>query len=189
MTGKKFRSMHKASRVLRHRRPPLPKEGKTGGQPYPRVNPPLQRKTAVASPKAREIAVTRRSGPDHAEVPPMKERPAVGGRKPYQQPRKIQGRTRGFQLPESRANKGPTEGPRTPELELAPLADRALFTPHRDRRPANRARKRQGGADARQSRRSCTQVVDSPSKATGHSQTLAPDAEATAATLHYDRSK
>ena len=39
-------------------------------------------KSAVASPKAREIAVTRRSGPDHAEVPPMKEQPAVGGRKP-----------------------------------------------------------------------------------------------------------
>ena len=85
MTGKKkknFRSMHKASRVLRRRRPPLPKEGKTGDKPCPRVNPPPQRKTAVASPKAREIAVTRRSGPDHAEVPPMKEQPAVGGRKP-----------------------------------------------------------------------------------------------------------
>ena len=74
--------MHKASRVLRRRRPPLPKEGKTGDQPYPLVNPPPQRKIAVASSKAREIAVTRRSGLDHAEVPPMKERPAVGGRKP-----------------------------------------------------------------------------------------------------------
>ena len=70
---KNFRSMHKASRVLRRRRPPLPKEGKTGDKPYPCVNPPPQRKTAVASPKAREIAITRRSGPDHAEVPPMKE--------------------------------------------------------------------------------------------------------------------
>ena len=64
------------------RRPPLPKEGKTGDHPYTHVNPPPQRKTAVASPKAREIAVTHRSGPEHAEVPPMKERPAVGGRNP-----------------------------------------------------------------------------------------------------------
>ena len=82
MTKKNFRSMHKASRVLRCRRPPLLKERKTGDKPYPCVNPPLQRKTAVASPKARETAVTRRRGPDHAEVPPMNERLAVGGRKP-----------------------------------------------------------------------------------------------------------
>ena len=67
---------------MRQRRPPHPKEGKTGDHQYPCVNPPPQRKTAVASPKAREIVVTRRSGPEHAEVPPMKERPAVGGRKP-----------------------------------------------------------------------------------------------------------
>ena len=79
---KEFRSMQKASRVLRRHSPPLSKEGKTGDQPYPRVNPPPQRKTAVAGPKAREIEVTHRSGPDHAKVPPMKERPAVGGRKP-----------------------------------------------------------------------------------------------------------
>ena len=64
------------------RRPPHPKEGKTGDPPYPRVNPPPQWKTAVARPKARELVVTRRSGPEHAEVPPMKKRPAVGGRKP-----------------------------------------------------------------------------------------------------------
>ena len=67
---------------MRRRLPPHPKEGKTGGHQYLSVNPPLQRKIAVASPKAREIAVTRRSGPEHAEVPPMKERPAMGGRKP-----------------------------------------------------------------------------------------------------------
>ena len=67
---------------MRRRRPPHPKEGKTGDHQYPRVNPLPQQKTAVASSKAREIAVTRRSGPEHAEVPPMKERPAVGGRKP-----------------------------------------------------------------------------------------------------------
>ena len=67
---------------MRRRRPPHLKEGKTGDHQYPLVNPPPQRKTAVASPKARATAVTRRSGPEHAEVPPMKERPAVGGRKP-----------------------------------------------------------------------------------------------------------
>ena len=67
---------------MRRRRPPHPKEGKTGDHQYLGVNPPPQRKTTAASPKAREIAVTRRSGPEHAEVPPTKERPAVGGRKP-----------------------------------------------------------------------------------------------------------
>ena len=67
--------------------------------------------------------------------------------------------------------------------------DRAVGTPHRDRRPANRAQKRQGGADARRSRRSSTKGANSPSKAEGHSRTPAPDAEATAATLFYDRSQ
>ena len=67
--------------------------------------------------------------------------------------------------------------------------DRAAGPPHRDRRPANRARKRQGGADARRSLRSSTKAADSPSTAGGHSWTPAPDAEATAATLYYDRSK
>ena len=67
--------------------------------------------------------------------------------------------------------------------------DRAVGTRHRDRRPANWARKRQGGADARWSLRSSTKEADSPSKAEGHSRTPAPDAEATAVTLHYDRSQ
>ena len=67
---------------MRRRRPPHPKEGKTGDHQYPSVNPPPHRKRAVASPKASETAVTCRSGPEHAEVPPMKEQPAVGGRKP-----------------------------------------------------------------------------------------------------------
>ena len=62
-------------------------------------------------------------------------------------------------------------------------------TPHHDRRPVNRARKRQGGTDARHSRRTSTQVVESPSKAAGYSLTLALDAEATPANLGYDRSK
>ena len=97
---------------------------------------------------------------------------------------------------ESRMNWRPTEGPRTPELDLGTTSGRATNdqierqeTPHRDRRPANRARKRQGGADARHSRRSSTQVVESPSKAAGYSLTLALNAEATAANLGYDHSK
>ena len=36
------------------RSPPLPKEGRTGDHPYLCMNHPQQRKTAVASPKARE---------------------------------------------------------------------------------------------------------------------------------------
>ena len=43
---------------------------------------PLPEMTANASPKARETAVNHRSGQDPAEVPPMKERPEVGGGKP-----------------------------------------------------------------------------------------------------------
>ena len=115
--------MHKASRVLRRSRPPLPKEGKTGDQLYPCVNPPPQRKTAAASPKAREIVVTSRSVPDHAEVPPMKEQWEEENQshnlEKSEEDREI------FQLPESRANWGPTEGPRTPELELGTTSGRA----------------------------------------------------------------
>ena len=175
--------MHKALRV-HETAPSATPEGRR--HPYPHVNPPPQRNTTVASPKAREIVATRRSGPEYAEVPPMKERPAVGGRKPLNNHLEQED----FQLLESKSNWGSTEGPRTPELETRhhqrrsnERLDRAVGTPHRDRRPANRARKRQGGADAR---RSSTKVADSPSKAEGHSRTPAPDAEAT---LHYDRSK
>ena len=42
---------------------------------------PIRTHGRLQSP-AREGAVTRRSGPEHAEVPPIKERPAVGGRNP-----------------------------------------------------------------------------------------------------------
>ena len=115
---------------------------------------------------------------------------------PHQPPQRIRGRTRGFQLPESRANRGPTEGPRKPELETRhhlqtsnERMDREVGTPYCDRRPANWSRKRQGGADARRILRSSTKVADSPSKAEGHSRTPPPDAEATAATLHYDCSQ
>ena len=83
-----------------------------------------------------------------------------------------------------------------PELDLGTTSGRATNdqierqeTPQRDHRPANRARKRLGGADTRHSHRSSTQVVESPSKAAGYSLTLALDAEATTANLGYDRSK
>ena len=99
-------------------------------------------------------------------------------------------------MPKSRANRGPTEGPRTPELKTRhhmrtsnEQLNREAGTPYRNRRPANRARKRQGGADARRSRRSSTKEADSPSKAEGHSRTPAPDAEATTTTLFYDCSQ
>ena len=76
------------------------------------MNPPPQRKTAVASPKAREIAVTRRSGPDHAE-----ERPAVGGRKLHQQPRRRVEQTGNQQRAPGRQNSN-----------SAPLADEPQTT-------------------------------------------------------------
>ena len=59
-----------------------PEGGEDRRPSIPAREPAAAAETAVASPKAREIAVTCRSGLDHAEVPPMKERPAVGGRKP-----------------------------------------------------------------------------------------------------------
>ena len=75
---------------------------------------------------------------------------------PLEPPRKIRGRTRRFQLLESRANRGPTEGPRSPKLETRhhmrtsnERLDREVGTPYRDRRPgepgteATRRRRRQ----------------------------------------------
>ena len=62
---------------MRRRRPPHPKQGKTGDHQYLRVNLLPQRKTAVASPKAREREVTRKSGPEHAEVPSGQRRTAT----------------------------------------------------------------------------------------------------------------
>ena len=120
----------------------------------------------------------------------------MGEEIPLEPPRKIRGRTRGFQLPESRANRGPTERPRSPKLETwhhmrtsNERLDRAVGTPYRDRRPGEPGMEATRGTDARRSRWSSTKGADSPSKAEGHSRTPAPDAKATAATLLYDRSQ
>ena len=72
--------MHKASRVQETASSATPEGGEDRRHQYPHGNPP--QKAAIASSKARETPVNRRSEPKHAEVPPMKERPAVGGRKP-----------------------------------------------------------------------------------------------------------
>ena len=161
---------------MRRRHPPLPKEGKTGDHPYPRANPPPQRKTAGASPKAREIAVTCRSGPAHAEVPPMKERPAVGERKPLNNHlERFEEEREDFCCRRVERTGNQQRAPGSQNSNAAPLRtsneglDHAAGTPHRDRRPANQARKRQGGADARRSLRSSTNAADSPSTAEGHS--------------------
>ena len=143
---------------MRRCRPPHPKEGKTGDHQYPRGSPPLPQKTANASPKARETAVNRRSGQDHAEVPPMKERPEVGGRKPDPKPR-----TRKIErLSNRRRVEGTGDQQRVPghqNSNSAPLVDEQRTTRssvrntlQRDRRPANRPRKRQGGVDTRHRR-------------------------------------
>ena len=73
--------MHKASRV-HETELSATSEGGEDRRPSIPAREPAVVETAVASPKAREVAVTRRSGPEHAEVPPIKERPAVGGRNP-----------------------------------------------------------------------------------------------------------
>ena len=86
----------------------------------------------------------------------------------------------------------PTEGPRTPELDLGTTSGRATNdqiesqeTPHRDRRAGH-------GSDKE------AQTQDTAAEAapkwlnlhrTGYSLTLALDAEATAANLGYDCSK
>ena len=172
MTGKKKNSGRctKHQGYMRRRRPPLPKEGKTGDHPYPRVNSPPQRKTAAASPKAREIAVTRQSGLAHAEVPPMKERPAVGGRKPLNNHlERLEEEREDFTCRRVERTGNQQRAPERQNSNAAPVQtsnerlDHAAGTPHRDRRPANRARKRQGGADARRSLRSSTNAADSPS--------------------------
>ena len=151
MTGKKFRPMHKASRVQELPQPASPIC--SSGKPQSPARRPERR------------AVTRRSGPEHTEAPPIKERPAVGGRNPrLNHLERFRGRTRGSPLPESRANRGPREVPRSPELDtrhhMRTSNDddhRAVGTPYRDLRPgepgieATRRRRRQ-----RQSRRSST---------------------------------
>ena len=65
---------------MRRSRPPPPKERKTGNHQYPRGNPPPPRRTANASPQASETAVNQSGRKNHAEAPPMKERPEAGGR-------------------------------------------------------------------------------------------------------------
>ena len=65
---------------MRRSRPPPPKERKTGNRQYPRGNPPPPRRTANASPQASETAVNQSGRKNHAEAPPMKERPEAGGR-------------------------------------------------------------------------------------------------------------
>ena len=154
---------------MRRRRPPLPKEGETGDHPYPRVN-------AAASPKVREIAVTRRSGPAHAEVPPMKKRPAVGGRKPLNNHlERFEEELENFSCRRVERTGNQQRAPGSQNSNTALLRtsnerlDHTAGTPHRDRRPANRAWKRQGGADARRSLRSSTNTTDSPSIAGGNS--------------------
>ena len=163
-------------------RPPHPKEGKTGDHPYPRVNPPPQRTTAVASPKAREIAVTRSSRSEHAEVPPMKERPAVGRRKPLNNLlEQVEEEREDFSCQRINRTGDQQRAPGRQNSKLGTTSGRATndlierqARPHSDRWPANRARKRSGGADARRSLRSSTKVADSPSKAEGHSRTPLP---------------
>ena len=65
---------------MRRSRPPPLKERKTGNHQYPRGNPSPPRRTANASPQASETAVNQSGRKNHAEAPPMKERPEAGGR-------------------------------------------------------------------------------------------------------------
>ena len=139
---------------MRHRQPPLPKEGKTGDQPYLRVNPPPQRKTATTSPKAREIVVTRRSGPTHAEVPSMKERPAVGGRKPLNNHlERFEEEREDFSCRRIEQTGNPQEGPRKPELKRGTTADEQRTTRSRGRHAPSRPTAGEPGTEATRRRR------------------------------------
>ena len=162
--------MHKESRGHET----LPSVTPKGGEDR-RPSIPAREPTA-ASPNAREIAVTRRSGPEHAEVPPMKERPAVGGRNPLNNHlKKFEEEREDFSCQRVERTGNQQRAPGHQNSNSAPLRtsnerlNRAAGTPHRNRQAPIRARKRQGAADARRSRRSSTKVVDSPPTAGGHS--------------------
>ena len=109
---------------------------------------------------------------------------------------RFRGRMRGFQLPERRANRGPTEVPRSPELEtrhhmrasnerLDRSGRHALTRPPPGRTRHGSDKETQTPDEAVEA---APKGADSPSKAEGYSQTPAPEAKATAATLIYDRS-
>ena len=68
-------------------------------------------KIAAASPKAREGAVTRRSGPEHVEVPPIKERPAVEEEIPLEPPRYILRKDERISVAGAQSKQGTNIGP------------------------------------------------------------------------------
>ena len=186
--------MHKASTALRCRRPPLPKERKTGdnhtrawirrccGRPQSPAHRPGRQQSPAGAGQTKLRCLQWRSDQKWEEENWIQNLET-------EEDREV------FQSPESQGNWRPTAGPRTPELNHGTTSRRATNdqierqeTPQCDRWPAKWPRKRQGGADARHSHRSSTHVVESPSKAAGYSLTLALDAEATSANLGYDRS-
>ena len=69
--------MHNALRVHETAPSATPKGGEDRRPTIPACEPAATAEDRIRQPKGQS-----NSGPEHAEVPPMKERPAVGGRKP-----------------------------------------------------------------------------------------------------------
>ena len=117
---------------MRRSRPPPPKERKTGNPQYPRGNPPPPRRTANASPQASETAVNQSGRKNHAEAPPMKERPEAGGRNTWS---RTSNRGRPVEPPDRR-EEATGEGDRhlSHVSPVEPTTGRATPTPTREER-------------------------------------------------------
>ena len=112
---------------MRRSQPPPPKERKTGNHQYQRGNPPPPRRTANASPQASETAVNQSGRKNHAEAPPMKERPEAGGRNTWSRT-SYRGRPVG---PPDRREEATSEGDRhlSHVSPVEPTTGRATPTP------------------------------------------------------------
>ena len=146
----------------------------------------------VARPKARELVVTRRSGPEHAEVPPMKKRPAMGGRKPLDNHLERED----FSCRRVNQTGDQQRAPGRQNSNLGTTSGRA--TNHlieRQARPIATAGRRTGHGSDKEAQTQDEAFEAAPKwlilhlKQKGTAEPPALDAEATAATLHYDRSK
>ena len=74
--------MHKASRVYETAPSATPEGGEDRQPAIPAREPAAAAEDRKRQTEGWRDSSQRRSEPEYAEVPPMKERPAVGGRKP-----------------------------------------------------------------------------------------------------------
>ena len=178
---------------MRRSRPPPPKERKTGNHQYPRGNPPPPRRTANASPQASETAVNQSGRKNHAEAPPMKERPEAGGRNTWS---RTSNRGRPVEPPDRReeatgegdrhlshvSSVEPTTGRATP----TPTREESHLTVHRTRHTMHRSGSRWTTSSSRHRSRSTNS--DCPSRRSRRAQKNPDPAAGAAVHKKYDRS-